>query len=306
MFRKSRQLVGVDIGSTAIKAIELNQARRDHSVRAFGTEPVPAGAVIDGTINDVGAVADAMRRLFERHRIRTPGVAASLSGSGVFVKRITVPTMSELELAASIAWEVEQHIPLDLDELVFDYERINDAATTGSAMEVLLVAATKEKIARHLDAITKAGKTPAVLDVTAFALQNAYEVNHVIEPTGLIALIDVGASRITVHILRGGRMFVTRDSAAGNDVVAEAIAAIDAFRRTLGSIPLDRIVTTGGASRSPDLVEALATRFGVRVEPLDPFRRIAFDQARLDLDAASVGATAAVAVGLALRKGNDR
>lgn len=127
-----------------------------------------------------------------------------------------------------------------------------------------------------------------------------------IEPNGLIALIDVGASRITVHILRGGRMFVTRDSATGNDVVAEAIAAIDAFSRTLGSIPLERIVTTGGASRSPDLVEALATRFGVRVEPLDPFRRIAFDQARLDLDAAAVAATAAVAVGLALRTRNDR
>lgn len=306
MFQKSRQLVGVDIGSTAIKAIELTQAGRHHSVRAFGTEPVPGGAVVDGTINDVAAVADAMRRLFERHRIRTPDVAASLSGSGVFVKRITVPMMSELELAASIGWEVEQHIPLDVEELHFDYERVSDSARTGGAMEILLAAATKEKVARHVDAITKAGKTPAILDVTAFALQNAYEVNHEIEPNGLIALIDVGTGSITVHVVRDGRMLFTRDSAAGNDVVGETIAAIDAFGRTLGSMPLDRIVTTGGASKSPALVDALATRFGVRVEPLDPFRRIAFDPERLDLDAASVAATAAVAVGLALRRRNDR
>ena len=306
MFQKSRQLVGVDIGSAAIKAIELNQAGRNHSVRAFGTEPVPAGAVVDGTCNDVAAVADAMRRLFERHRIRTPDVAASLSGSGVFVKRITVPMMSELELAASIGWEVEQHIPLDVEELHFDYQRVNDAATTGGTMEILLVAATKEKVRRHVDAITKAGKTPAILDVTAFALQNAYAANHEIEPNGLIALIDVGAGIITVHVVRDGRMLFTRDSPAGNDLVAGAIAAIDAFSRTLGSIPLDSIATTGGASQSPALVDALALRFGVRVEPLDPFRRIAFDPARLDLDRESVAATAAVALGLALRKRNDR
>ena len=306
MFQKSRQVVGVDIGSTAIKAIELNQAAQAHTVRAFGTEPVPAGAVVDGTIADVPAVADAMRRLFERHRIRSSDVATSLSGSGVFVRRITVPMMSELELAASIGWEVEQHIPLDVEELHFDYERLNEATTTTGAMEVLLVAATKEKVARHVDAIAKAGKKPAILDVTALALQNAYEANHDVEPNGLVALIDVGASSNTVHVLRGGRMLFTRDSVTGSDLVAAAVAAIDAFARTLGSSSFDRIVTTGGASTSPELVEALATRFGVPVEPLDPFRRIALDPARRELDAALMTATAAVAVGLALRRRNDR
>jgi type IV pilus assembly protein PilM len=306
MLRKAGQLVGVDIGSSAIKAVELKEAGGTRTVLAFATEPVPRGAIIDGTIEDAAAIAEAMRRLFDRHRIRTRDVAAAITGSGVFVKRITLPVMSEVELAASIGWEVEQHIPLELDEVHFDYQPVDAAAGAADTMEILLVAARKEKVAQYADVISKAGKRPAIVDVTAFALQNAYEANYEIDPNAIVALVDAGASTITAHILRGDRLLFTRDITASGDVTVDIAAIFDAFAQTVSFSPLDRIVMTGGASNRPALLDVLATRFGIPVERLDPFRRIAFDALRLDGQAAEVVATAAVAVGLALRRRNDR
>src|SRR5678816_846996 len=148
MFGRSKSVVGLDIGSSSVKAVELKPAGKGFRVAAYGAEPVPPDAIVDGAIIDAGAVADAIRHVFERNRtFKGKDVCASLSGNAVIVKKITLPVMTESELDESIYWEAEQYIPFDIQDVNLDYQ-ILDAGASGS-MEVLLVAAQKDKIADY-------------------------------------------------------------------------------------------------------------------------------------------------------------
>ena len=128
VFRRQRPLVGLDIGSSAVKAVELKPAGQGYRVTAYGSEPVPPDAIVDGAIIDGAAVADAIRRLFESRAIKTREVAASLSGTAIIVKKITVPPMSATELAESISWEAEQYVPFDIQDVNLDYQVVGRGA----------------------------------------------------------------------------------------------------------------------------------------------------------------------------------
>ena len=168
-----------------MKAVELKPAGRSYRVAAFGTEPVPPDAIVDGAIIDAGAVADAIRRIFDANKaFKAKDVCASLSGNAVIVKKITLPVMTESELAESIYWEAEQYIPFDIQDVNLDYQILDPGTGPESrgSMDVLLVAAKKEKIGDYTSVIAQAGRTAVIVDVDAFALQNAYEVNYGLEP----------------------------------------------------------------------------------------------------------------------------
>ncbi|HXG88405.1 MAG TPA: type IV pilus assembly protein PilM [Vicinamibacterales bacterium] len=224
-FRRSKGLVGLDIGSSAVKAIELRPAGKGFRVGAIGVEPVPSDSIVDGAIIDSGAVADAVRRLFANKQFKSKDVAASLSGNSVIVKKITLPLMSEQELSESIYWEAEQYIPFDIQDVNLDYE-ILDAGAGGDGqgtMEVLLVAAKKDKIADYTSVITQAGRAAVIVDVDAFALQNAYEANYGFEPNGVVVLLNAGASAININILAGSQSVFTRDVSMGGNAFTEAV-----------------------------------------------------------------------------------
>src|SRR5690349_23481691 len=119
---KSKAVVGLDIGSSAVKAVELKGSGKAFKVTAFGIEPVPPDSIVDGAIIDGTAVADAIRRLFDSRGIKTKDVAASLAGNAVIVKKITLPTMTDAELSNSISWEAEQYIPFDIQDVNLDYQ----------------------------------------------------------------------------------------------------------------------------------------------------------------------------------------
>ena len=221
---KSKAVVGLDIGSSAVKAVELKAAGKGWKVAAFGTQPVPPDSIVDGAIIDGAAVADAIKRIFEDKRFKTKEVAASLSGNAVIVKKINLPVMTEAELAESIYWEAEQYIPFDIQDVNIDYQ-ILDAGTggEGGTMEVLLVAAKKEKIADYTGVISQAGRTPIIVDVDAFALQNAYEVNYGLEKEQVVVLLNAGASAININIITGDQSVFTRDLAMGGNSYTEAV-----------------------------------------------------------------------------------
>ena len=351
MFRKAKAVVGLDIGSSAIKAVELKTAGRAFKVVAYGREPLPADSIVDGAIIDAAAVADAIKRLFEKRKIRTKDVAASLSGNAVIVKKITLPLMTEAELAESIYWEAEQYIPFDIQDVNLDYQVLERGDPAGkSTMEVLLVAAKKEKIADYTGVIAQAGRTAVVLDVDAFALQNAYEANYGVDPGAVVVLLNVGASATTINILNGEQSVFTRDISIGGNAYTEAVQkeldlphesaeqlkkgipvdgasfeeaqpvlravtenvllevqkTFDFFKATASSDRIDRIMLSGGASRVDGFRDMLHERFNAPVEEFDPFRTIAWDAKKLGREAVEHASTAAVAVGLALRKVNDR
>ena len=350
---KNRAVVGLDIGSSAVKAVELKPAGKGFRVSAFATEPVPPDSIVDGAIIDGGAVADAIRRLFDRKTFKTKEVAASLSGNAVIVKKINLPVMTEAELSESIYWEAEQYIPFDIQDVNLDYQILDPGTGPDSkgTMDVLLVAAKKEKIADYTNVISQAGRVPVVVDVDAFALQNAYEVNYAPQPGAIVVLLNAGASAININILSGDQSLFTRDISIGGNAYTEAVQkelalgfesaehakkglaasgvtyddvrpvlhamtenvlleiqkTFDFFKATAASDRIDRILLSGGACAVDGFAQALEERFNAPVELFDPFKRIAFDGAKLGMtDPGQVVPTAAVAVGLALRRAGDR
>jgi type IV pilus assembly protein PilM len=353
VFGKSRTVVGLDIGSSAVKAVELKASGKAYRVAAFATQPVPPDSIVDGAIIDAGAVADAIRRVFESNKaFKAKEVCASLSGNAVIVKKITLPVMTQSELDESIYWEAEQYIPFDVQDVNLDYQILDSGTGPESrgSMEVLLVAAKKEKIGDYTGVIAQAGRTPVIVDVDAFALQNAYETNYGLEPGQVVVLLNAGASAININILQGDQSVFTRDISMGGNAYTEAVQkeldlpfeaaeqlkkgipvdgatfeearpvlravtenvlleihkTFDFFKATASSDQINRIVLSGGASRVDGFREMLQDRFGTPVEDFDPFRTITWDAKKLHGDPAEAAATAAVAVGLALRRVGDR
>ena len=223
LFRRAKSLVGLDIGSSSVKAIELKPAGKGFRVSALGVESVPPDSIVDGAIIDGGAVADAVRRLFANKKFKAKDVVASLSGNSVIVKKITLPSMTEAELSESIYWEAEQYIPFDIQDVNLDYEILEQGTGQEGSMEVLLVAAKKDKIADYTNVITQAGKAPVVVDVDVFALQNAFEANYGFEPNSIVAILNAGASAININILSGSQSVFTRDVSMGGNAFTEAV-----------------------------------------------------------------------------------
>ena len=350
---KSKAVVGLDIGSSAVKAVELKASGKSFKVVAFAMEPVPPDSIVDGAIIDGAAVAEAIRRVFENKAFKTKEVAASLSGNAVIVKKISLPVMTEAELAESIYWEAEQYIPFDIQDVNLDYQ-ILDAGTGADSkgtMDVLLVAAKKEKIADYTGVISQAGRVPIIVDVDAFALQNAYEANYGLDAGVVVVLLNAGASAININILTGDQSTFTRDISIGGNSYTEAVQkelnlpfdsaeqvkrglpvdgvnpedvipvlhamtenvlleiqkTFDFFKATASSDRIDRIVLSGGASRVDGFEQALQERFNTSVEVFDPFKKISFDPQKLGItNPEGLSPTAAVAVGLALRRAGDR
>ena len=225
MFGRPKPVVGLDIGSSAVKAVELRPSGRSYKVVAFGIEPIPGDTIVDGAIIDAGAVADAVRRVLDGSGIKTREVVASLSGNSVIVKKINLPVMTEAELSESIYWEAEQYIPFDIQDVNLDYQILTPAGTADSrgGMEVLLVAAKKEKINDYTEVIRQAGRTPVVVDVDAFAVQNAYEANYEADAGTVVVLMNLGASGVNINIISGEQSLFTRDISMGGNAYTEAV-----------------------------------------------------------------------------------
>lgn len=225
MFGKAKPIVGLDIGSSAVKAVELRPSGRSYKVVAFGSEPIPSDTIVDGAIIDAGAVAEAIKRCLDENKIKTREVVASLSGNSVIVKKINLPVMTESELAESIYWEAEQYIPFDIQDVNLDYQILASAPTADNrgGMEVLLVAAKKEKINDYTEVIRQAGRQPVVVDVDAFALQNAYEANYDLDTGSVVVLMNAGACGININIVMGDQSLFTRDISIGGNAYTEAV-----------------------------------------------------------------------------------
>ena len=224
-FSRSKSLVGLDIGTSSIKAVELKELGkgRGYQLVSIGMEPLSREAIVDGAIMDSGIVVDAIQRLFTGSRIKSSDVAISLSGHSVIIKKISLPVMNLDELAESIQWEAEQYIPFDVDDVNIDYQVLDGAPSSGEGnMDVLLVAVKKDKINDYSSVITQAGKNALVADVDVFALQNAYEANYG-GGHKLVALVNLGASVTNIAILQGGSSIFWRDISVGGNNYTDAL-----------------------------------------------------------------------------------
>lgn len=222
-FSKSKNVVGLDIGSSAVKLVELKEKKGGtYSLVKLGIERLSPEAIVDGSIMDSSMVVETISKLNREKAVKNSNYATSLSGHSVIIKKISLPAMSPEELAESIQWEAEQYIPFDINDVNLDYVPLGTPGA-GDNIEVILVAVKKEKINDYTSVISQSGKVAMLVDVDAFALQNCYEMNNDVEEGKRLALVNIGASVTNVNVLNGSNSVFWRDITFGGNQYTDAI-----------------------------------------------------------------------------------
>lgn len=225
VFSKKDHLVGLDIGSSSIKVAELQISRKKKILKKFGMKPLIPGAIVDGRIMDMEAVAKTIRTLFRSQKIREKDVAISTGGHSVVIKTINTAKMAEKDLQESIAAEAEQYIPYDIEDVNIDYQILGESQFSPDQMNVLLVAVKKDLVAEYMDLTANAGLNAKIIDVDTFALQNIYETVPGQDPKEITLLLDVGASKTSLNILKGNTSMMMRDNDSGTHQIIEQICS---------------------------------------------------------------------------------
>ena len=230
---KKNQLVGLDIGSHAIKLVEIEDSKKGMILRNFGTVGLPQNAIVEGAIKEMEIISSAIKNLYKNLKVKNKNVATSISGYSVIVKKISINKRDETELDGSIQDEAEQYIPFDIHDVNLDYEILTDEgaasgeeeegdAEDSGLMDVMLVAAKKDIVEDYISLLHLTGLNPVVLDVDAFALQNAFEKSSE-ETSGCYAIVNVGAEELGINAIKNGASIFTRDSSYGGYQINEAI-----------------------------------------------------------------------------------
>ena len=224
-FGKKDHIVGLDIGSRSIKAAEITETKRGLSLTHFGIVDIAHGAIEEGTINDPETVAESIKQLFKSYNIKESNVAVSIGGYSVIVKKISVQTMDEEKLQETIHFEAEQYIPFDISDVNLDFQILGESESNPGQMNVFLVAAKKEMVNDYINLVNLAGLNPCIVDVEAFALQNTFEANYDLQSENT-ALIDIGASKTSLNILKGNSSLFMRDVSLGCGQINQKIMSL--------------------------------------------------------------------------------
>jgi len=351
LFKKKKDLLGVDIGSSAVKVVQLRESRGLYHLKKVGFALLPHDAIVDNSIMDSTAVVEVLRNLVQELKIGTKSVATSISGHSVIIRKIQLPVMTEEELEWSIQFEAEQYIPFEISEVNLDFQILGPDSGDPTQMNVILVAAKKDFVNDHIAIFRECGLTPEVMDVDCFAVQNAFELSYGVAGEEIVALINLGASAINVNVLKGGASVFTRDIQVGGGMFNEEIQkqlglsteaaerakiagggegvdvatlreimegaadnlaqeiqrSLDFFSATSADEKVQKIILTGGCSKVENIRTVLATRLGVDVDVMNPFRLVQVNGKDFDADyLESVGPMFSVAVGLAMRRMGDK
>ncbi len=221
---RTRQIVGLDIGSYAVKLVAVRAVKGDlpFELTHFATAELPSEAVVDGAIIEQAAVAQTIAELFDQHKIRTRYVAASVSGNAVIVRRVTMPRQDPDELRESLSSEAEEYIPFELDDVDLDFAVLEEDEEKDT-MDVVLVAAKRDRVDDHVAVIEAATRTATIMDIDAFAVQNAFEFSYPERQFEDVAILNLGASVINLAVLEGGRPAFWRDIAVGMNRYSAAL-----------------------------------------------------------------------------------
>jgi type IV pilus assembly protein PilM len=223
LFSRKRDVVGLDIGSSSIKLVELKEGKTGYRLQSLALSHLPPEAIVDGALMDSVTIIDAIKDAMGQAKTKSKNVVTSVSGHSVIVKKITLPFMTEAELEESIQWESERYIPFDINDVNIDFQILGSDAENPESMDVILVAAKKEIINDYVSVIMEAGLTPIIIDVDAFALENTLAINYDLEKSEPVAIANVGASITSISILKNNVSAFTRDIFKGGNQVTEEI-----------------------------------------------------------------------------------
>lgn len=341
MFVREKTAVGLDIGASSVKVVEIERHGADARIVHVGEALLEPDVIVDGEIMDRQMLVAAIRDLFETHRIESHHVILGVHGRGVIIKKILVDRVDPARADEAVFGEAEQHVAYDVDDLSLDYKILD--LDRGPKMQVLLVAAKRDLILHRVEVIREAGLAVDAVDVNCFALQNALEQSEKLGPEETVALLNVGADITNVNVVRGGVPLYMQDLALGSHNYLQAVQK--AFRlsraeaekalqekpgrldvrplleqfcadlssslekslnylRTAGEADhLDRVLVCGGGAQIEGVIELLGRRQPVPVALADPLRGISYGRGVFpDGNPGPISPRLAVGLGLALRK----
>ncbi len=319
---RGKRTVGLDIGSGYVKLVVMDHGKtRPRIVKAAAT-PLVADAIVEGEVMDPTLVASTIRSLFETAGVKEKRVVTAVGGRDVIIKRIQMDRMKEADAREVIRWEAEQHVPFDMESVELDFQ-ILDPDGEGLQMTVLLVAAKRELVENKVALLLDAGLEPSIIDVDAFALHNAFELNYPEAMSGVVGFVNIGHETTNVSLVEDGVPVLNRDLAFGTRRLRESLqrergltadAAEDvlegrttdpeleefiggraeevalgveraaAFLHASSSrAGLSRLYICGGGARVVRMAETLADRLQVPTEIANPVQRVDVEPGAFDL-----------------------
>jgi type IV pilus assembly protein PilM len=253
LFGRNKQTVGLDIGSGLIKVAVIDHSRREPELTRVAVAPLLADAIVEGEVMDPGIVADAIQGALADAGVSAKDVVTAVGGRDVIIKKISIERVKEQQARELMRWEAEQHVPFDMESVELDFQ-ILDPDADGVEMNVLLVAAKRELVESKVRVLTDAGLNPAVVDVEAFALHNAFELNHPTAMSGVVCLLNIGHDVTNINILDEGVPLLTRDLTVGTRRIREDLQR----ERGLSAEAAQQLIQ--GFDRSPHLDAVIETR----------------------------------------------
>ena len=220
---KSKDIIGIDIGSSSVKLVELKQTKKGYRLANLGLVYIPPETIVDGSLMNAPALQEKIQELMQSQKVKIKDCASSVSGHSVILKKVPFPaSITDEELAEEIRVEAGTYIPHDLDEVYMDYYKM-DPQPGAEQAEVILAAVKRDHMNDYINVLKDSGLNPVVMDLDAFALQNMFEANYSLDPVEMVALINVGASITNINIIRGGSSLFTRDVSQGGEQYTEEI-----------------------------------------------------------------------------------
>jgi len=253
LFGRKKSTVGLDIGSGLIKVAVVDHSKREPELVRVTVTPLLADAIVEGEVMDPGIVAEAIQSALSAAGVKTTEVVTAVGGRDVIIKKIQIERVKEAQARELMRWEAEQHVPFDMESVELDFQ-ILDPDGDGLEMSVLLVAAKRELIESKMRVLTDAGLEPAVVDVEAFALHNAFELNHPDAMSGFVGLVNIGHDVTNINILEDGVPLLTRDLTVGTRRFREDLQR----ERGLSAEEAQQLIQ--GYDRSPHLEQVIEGR----------------------------------------------
>lgn len=313
LFGRKKTTVGLDIGSGLIKVVVIDHSKAEPELVRVSIVPLMPDAIVEGEVMDTVMVSEAIQNAVASADLKSKQVVTAVGGRDVIIKKIQIERVKEQQARELMRWEAEQHVPFDMESVELDFQ-ILDPDDTGPDMSVLLVAAKRELVQSKMRILTDAGLEPAMVDVDAFALHNAFELNHPDAMDGVVGLVNIGHEVTNINILDGGVPILTRDLTVGtrrfredlqrerglgNEEAEAALRGydrspdLDSVMRSRGeeiAVGVERAVAflasssrigqmetlflSGGGARMPGITNMLADRLRLRVEQANPLANL--------------------------------
>lgn len=225
MFFSSKKVIGIDLGSSSIKIVELEISSGSYSLISFGVVATPPEAISNGQINDSSLLSSAIAGVLKETKTKTKSAVTGMWGASIIIKKISIPRVDAKVLKETIRFEAEQYIPFDIASVALTHVALNSNHSTDT-MDVLVIAAKSDQLVQYVEAVSLSGLKCTIMDANSIALANCFELNYGVFHQETIALMNFGAETTNFVVLHHGELIFCRDIGAGGNNISNEIARV--------------------------------------------------------------------------------